>query len=289
MSPGSRVGFAVWVTLLAGVAFGQAGGIEPKQTVLLSGRLTDSHGTPIANATVVLNSATPGINESAMRTTQSGRFAFSVASNRSYKLHFAAPGFATLTLPVSVAAGTRILELPDTVLTVGPASTESPTSPAKQALSRATLPADLLSEIKKDLEKCLENGETIEQMIRTTWMKLGTGDSEELLVEGFGACAGANNWSHLVYAHLGGKWRKVFEGIGDRLDTLLNRTHGLLDLARLQHGSWYESDEYVYQFDGHEYKAVRCNEVEFADWETQKEYPTPKRYPCTWDWKESER
>lgn len=287
MDRSNRAGFAIWVALFAGVAFGRVDDVEPMQTALLSGRLRNAEGISISNATVVLGSAAAGGNLSAMRTTGHGRFAFSVISSRTYTLHFAAPGFAILTLPVSVAAGTTALELPDTVLTVGSSSAESLSPSTKQALSRTTLAADLLEQIENDLhfaaiEDCLRReGDTFEQAFRTTWLKLGIGRNDELLVEGLGPCVGgANNGPELVYARFGTSWHKIFDGVGYRLNTMPNRTRGFLDLARWQHGSAFMSAEIVYQFNGHEYQAVRCTDVEFEDWMTNKPYPTPKRTPC---------
>jgi hypothetical protein len=41
----------------------------------------------------------------------------------------------------------------------------------------------------------------------------------------------------------------------------------------------------VYQFNGHEYRVVRCTVVQFGDMLTAELYPTPKRHACTWDWR----
>src|ERR1017187_3757430 len=139
----NRFRFAVRVTLWPAISYGQLNHPGPNQNVLLSGRLKNPDGISISNATVVLGSATPGSDLSAMRTTANGWFAFSTLAGRSYTLHFSAPGYAIQTLPVAVAAGNRFSELPDTVLTVGSTAAESLTPSVKQALSRATLPADL--------------------------------------------------------------------------------------------------------------------------------------------------
>jgi hypothetical protein len=133
----------------------------------------------------------------------------------------------------------------------------------------------------------LESGESSEQMIRTTWLKLSTDHNPQLLVEGLGPClAGANNGPALIYARFGSNWRKVFSHSGNRVGTLSHKTHDFFDLVRWQHASAFNSVRYVYQFDGLQYKVAQCNDVYFVDMATEKKYPKPKYLPCTWDWKD---
>lgn len=112
--------------------------------------------------------------------------------------------------------------------------------------------------------------------------------AKHCFVEGLAPClAGANNGALLVYARFGDGWRKVSDETGQRLHRLATKRHGWRDLELWQHDSAFQSIRYVYQFDGKEYRAIRCNVVQFADALTTTAFPKPIYNPCTWDWRES--
>lgn len=219
-----------------------------------------------------------------MRTVQNGRFAFPARVNRDYLLSLQAPGFLSRSLNVKLPTTERYVDLGDVKMML---------SDSKSGSSTPQLPSDVLRSIQADVgisdsDDCLRrNGLQFEQMIRTTWFSLAPKTADALLVEGLGPCiAGANNGTILVYRHLGESWQKVLDVSGAQVNTVPHQTHGLLDLVRWQHSSAFESVRFLYEFDGREYEAVRCEVVEFADPSTAKQYPKPKYMPCTWDWKQ---
>src|SRR5665213_1161314 len=168
------------IALTSTLAFGQ------------SGRLTDSNGTPIANATVTLRLPGAQSDLSTMRTSSNGRFVFRVSPP--YTLTFVAPGFKTVVLPVRA----KTVELKDVVA-------EATASAASDANQSDVLPSDLLTQVKDDLDvsgvqDCITgSAEVFEQMIRTERLNLAV-RKEALLVEGLGPCfAGANNGPLLIY------------------------------------------------------------------------------------------
>ncbi len=193
-------------------------------------------GTPIPNATVTLKGTEVDVF-STMRTAQNGRFAFPAVS-APFELRVEAPGFIGVTMtPASQLSAEGAREI-DIVLTSAQGAREAGQGPA--------VPPDVLrmarTEFGPDLQDCLEsNKEQFEQMIRVTRLRLSTGTRPALLIEGLGPClAGANNGPLIIYAFTNAKWRKVFDGIGQRVDAPATRTRGWRDLELWRHDSAFK-------------------------------------------------
>lgn len=111
MAPGraSSTGFVPFgavlciAAVLVSLPFGAAGVVQAAETVLISGRVADSTGAPIAYAQVVLRSAGVHAGTSAVRTVRDGRFGFRAQVDRTYELRIAAPGFRQRTVMVKTA------------------------------------------------------------------------------------------------------------------------------------------------------------------------------------------
>jgi len=287
----NHIAAAVVIAVLSGPAYGQLG---PRRTILVSGRITDSNGSPLRGATVALTWTGTFEEISASRTGRDGRFAYWLAPGRSYELVVEAPGVRTLTIPLNASAAST--DLKDVAMEAGTAPASASATRAAQIISLAKVPQELPGMIMRDLEfpliqDCLKDRNTaFEELIRTTWFVISKDGARALLVEGVGSCiAGANNGPLLVYARFGQTWRKVFDEIGNRLNALPSRTRGYSDLERWQHGSAFESDRFIHRFNGTEYTAVRCDSVEFGSISTSKPYSKPKYTPCTGDWRDAER
>jgi hypothetical protein len=282
---GEQVVLAI-VAVVSTITFGQSKPDVSPKSVYLSGRLIDSKGTPIANATVTLRLMGAKSDFSTQRTTSNGRFVFQANPKRAHTLRFVAPGFETVILPVS--AKTVDDELKDVVAV----ATASPVNARGQS---DVLPSDLLKRVKDDLDypgvqDCITgSGEVFEQMIRTERLNLAA-RTQALLVEGLGPCfAGANNGQLLIYIRFGDQWRNVFDESGSQIETLSSRTLRFQDIARWQHDSAFASVRYTYHFDGNSYRVVGCDSVQFSDWETGNKYPAPRFDSCSWNWKQSKR
>jgi hypothetical protein len=279
-----RVVLAI-VAVASTVTLGQAQPDFSLRPVSLAGRLTDSTGAPIANATVTLKLAGAEGDVSTMRTLRDGRFLFPAKPNRTYTLRFAAPGFKVIILPTSTQIAD--VELKDVVTTPG-----SPGSDLNQSDDRSS---DLLIQIRDDLhlrnmQDCVrDSGEVFEQMIRTYRVAVAVHHAG-LVVEGLGPCfAGGNNGPLVIYAQFGSNWRKVFNESGIGIEPLPRRTHGFQDIARWQHDSAFASVRYTYHFDGNRYKVTGCNVVQFSDPLTDEQYRMPRYVRCSWNWKRSQR
>ena len=80
------------------------------QTASLTGRVTDPQGAVVVGAAVTLTAVTG--NARTTRTRQDGSFAFEPLSDGDYTLQVESPGFATVRQRVSIAGGTRTLDIP---------------------------------------------------------------------------------------------------------------------------------------------------------------------------------
>jgi hypothetical protein len=268
---------------IRGAALGQIFEDERAQQVLISGRLTKSNGDPLPNAYVALDLAGANGSTAAMRTLDKGEFRFAARANRDYKLWLEASGFQVRSVQVKVREGDRDIELGDLKLIASRGASRSKT--IKSGISPR-----LLKSIYKDLglssvDYCLQsNGLRIDQAFETTFLNLGTGRGDALLVEGRGICvSGASNGPMLLYARFGGAWRKVWEESGNRVSVLPTKTRGLFDVACWGHSSAVENIRLLYQFDGRRYVGVQCTVELFPMSEELGTAPTYE--PCTWDWK----
>ena len=154
----------------------------------------------------------------------------------------------------------------------------------KQDQEAADIPADLLPMLEKDLrdsdEDCSE--QQIKENVGATWFDLTLCDvfpddkpattkplpfsvnrlkHPVLLVEG--DCYGgirSQNWDHWLYVRAGNGWRKIFyDNFQDSLTRRCTSTHGLPDLQVYHTAGCCSGDQYVYSFDGKEYKDHKCN------------------------------
>ncbi len=153
----------------------------------------------------------------------------------------------------------------------------------------AVLPASLLVEIRRDLRNwdardCLsQSDEALLQSLRVSPL----GPRDAWIVEGLGPCfSGANNGAKLIYVKAQGKWRKVLDANGNRLATSRGRSHGLPDVILQRHGSAYESEEYLYRYDGAAYQPSKCAYILYADIATGRPFRRARRSPCATNWRE---
>lgn len=70
--------------------------------IVLSGRVSDATGKPVALARIYFTDGPDPLPEIALLTDTSGNFSMSVPQPGTYKLGCSADGFATVTVPVQV-------------------------------------------------------------------------------------------------------------------------------------------------------------------------------------------
>jgi hypothetical protein len=103
-------GFAV-VTLLVVLptnGVGQENTEAPIKPVLISGRIIDGTGAPIARVAVTLEAVEPSEATATTHTDQDGRFTCKATLRKTYELHLEMPGFKGLRVTVETAAGRDI-------------------------------------------------------------------------------------------------------------------------------------------------------------------------------------
>ena len=152
------------------------------------------------------------------------------------------------------------------------------------------VPLDLLSTLRSrpGIRECLQRHFPLEKIVSTSWFDLNRPKQRIVLVEGLLPCFSGNvNHDILLYVHNGEGWRKVLDGFGGRLERVSSGTRGWQDLVIWQHSSSNESVRLVYRYDGNDYKATSCKEVEFANTVTGELHSQPKYRACNWDWKRS--
>jgi hypothetical protein len=267
---------------VCGSALAQGGDVQTVPTGGISGRvINSSDGDPISNASLMITPGGTDGSRTVSRSFENGRFIFPVRIGREYVVMIESPGFASRSIKVMTHQG--ISELPDIRLQH---------SDADRSSKIAGISPDLLKQIRDDLgvadsDGCFqEDGITLQQALRITWLTLGNRTDDSIIIEALGRCFGANNGPKLVYRTSGGRWRRILDISGVALNVLHHRTNGLFDIERWQHSSAFDSVRFVYGFDGREYKPSSCKVVEFGDIATAEAYPKPKYRECDWNWKE---
>jgi hypothetical protein len=146
------------------------------------------------------------------------------------------------------------------------------------------LPKEVAENLKSEFEPdqlgdCLNSGETSSQRIRATPLKVGRSSQAAFLID---LCvATAHNSPMLLYVRLDGHWRRVFNASGNGLNTLPQRSNGLLDLELWQYGSVADRLRFVYKFDGQHYRSASCRDVISGNPLTGEVYSKPRSVPCT--------
>jgi hypothetical protein len=110
MKPNAQavVGTLIAVVLL-GVVIGQVKSDEPIRSVRISGRVMDVSGAPVGDAAVALKQAGSTETIANTKASEKGEYTFLVVPNRSYELHFEAPGFRPETKLVTADKDTDLV------------------------------------------------------------------------------------------------------------------------------------------------------------------------------------
>jgi len=252
---------AIAASLFLGSALGQATDVPAFETVVLSGRVVTQEGAAVANASVVLNSLAGRPEKSFMRTDKDGQFAFDVAMDRAYELHFESPGAAPRDLRVKVDESAQSLK--DIVLDVH--GSPSPVRPFG-------LPEQVAGLVKEEWADGLRyslvaRGEVFEQNLRVTQFGLREGN-DAVLVQGAGSYFdGPSARPMLLFVNTDGLWWKAFGESNPplyyHLDTLAHASNGWPDLEVWRHLE-YATVRLVYEY-GQGYERTHCDELQSVD------------------------
>jgi len=109
------------------------------QQAAISGSVVDAVGASIAQATVRL-SADDGLSKGEVRTNDAGTFAFAELEPGTYRMSFAAEGFSTRVLDLTLRPDETV-QLPPTVLSVAGFSDDVTVRPAQTAIAEAQVQA----------------------------------------------------------------------------------------------------------------------------------------------------
>lgn len=293
------------VLILMMQALGQTSD-DTTKTIRIVGRVSDRAGTSIPDAKVTLRVGSQTIATAC--TGQEGEFAFSAILPKLWELRVETDRFREVRTELPIQTTEGELDIGTVVMPgamrkvsiifrpIRSLSASELESETRRALAK--LPPGFLTVIGHDLgapdvQSCLEDRKLrLEQTIGTEWMSLNTADGRTLIVrglgivQGVGTClGGVNNGPFLGYSEIGSGWRKIFDGTGARLNRLPNTSRGWHDLELWQHDSAFRSIRYVYRFSGTKYEAIRCNVVQFTDFDTDKQLAKPIYTSCDWDWK----
>jgi hypothetical protein len=100
----------------------------------------------------------------------------------------------------------------------------------------------------------------------------------ELVIRGQGRICGTSNCETWIYRRTSTGYERLWgDDIIQRIEPLATMSHGYRDLRSWKHGSAWDSDVIDYEFDGRQYRAMRCANYNYGFKGSDGEIHTLKR------------
>jgi hypothetical protein len=151
--------------------------------------------------------------------------------------------------------------------------TAAPT--AAQKRRSVQVPEEIIQELSKDedIKKCLEpdNG-GVDKNLKAELLYLNRDEVPELLVHGTGSCiCGMNNCDFWIYRKTANGYQMILDaGFINHIELRKTFTNDYRDLVGAMHGSAFDSDLFVYKFDGKRYRLKECLQRHYNSWEDRR-------------------
>jgi hypothetical protein len=137
-----------------------------------------------------------------------------------------------------------------------------PMSVSAQPRRRIAAPQEIVEEIIRDTtsyESLPRHLDSLAANLEAVKLDLNGDGSPELEIRGINVICGANNCPAWIYRRAGNRYERLLStNYVQTIEVQSGVSHGYRDIMTARHGSAWDSDLSLFQFDGHEYRRVRC-------------------------------